>query len=124
MIADTTFASHLLREEHRQAGPAMRFLAARRLLEIRLTIISAGEISVLFRNATLAWEWLAHWAIYRLHRGIVDAAADIDRRLLREGRRLGENDNWFAGFAVYYREPLVSQDAVFDRVPGLHRLRY
>jgi predicted nucleic acid-binding protein len=124
MIADTTFASHLLREQQRQPGPAMRFLAAQRAKTIRLSIISAGEISVLFPNAALAWEWLDDWTIYRLHPGIVDAAADIDRRLLREGGRLGENDTWIAGFALYYREPLISLDAAFDGVPGLRRVRY
>ena len=29
-----------------------------------------------------------------------------------------------AGFALYYREPLVSRDSDFDRVPGLRRVAY
>ena len=64
------------------------------------------------------------WTIYRLHPGIVDAAADVDRQLMDRGERLGENDNWIAGFARYYREPLISRDTDFDRVPGLRRLAY
>jgi predicted nucleic acid-binding protein len=34
------------------------------------------------------------------------------------------NDTWIAGFCLYYRQPLVSLDAAFDRVPGLRRLTY
>ncbi len=59
-----------------------------------------------------------------MHRGIVDAAADVDRDLIRTGDRLGENDNWIAGFAKYYREPVISRDIAFDRVRGLRRLSY
>jgi predicted nucleic acid-binding protein len=40
------------------------------------------------------------------------------------GQRLGENDNWLAGFALYYGVPLVSNDTAFDRVAGLRRLAY
>jgi hypothetical protein len=39
--------------------------------------------------------------------------------LIPRGRRLGENDNWIAGFARDYREPLISRDRGFDAVPGL-----
>ena len=54
----------------------------------------------------------------------VKAAADIDRELIAVGRRLGENDNWIAGFARCYREPLISRDVAFDRVRGLRRIVY
>jgi len=89
-----------------------------------MSIITAGELSVLFPNAAAAWQWLGKWTVYRLHPGIVDAAADIDRELLREGRRLGENDNWIAGFARYYREPLISRDMAFGSVPGIRLALY
>ena len=56
--------------------------------------------------------------------GVVDAAADIDRELILTGERLGENDNWIAGFARYYREALISRDAAFDRVRGIRRVTY
>jgi predicted nucleic acid-binding protein len=125
MIADTTFASDLIQERRRgQRGPASNFLARRRAHTIRLTIITAGEISVLFDNAVAAWEWLQDWSIYRLHRGIMDAAADIDRELTSRGERLGENDNWIAGFAFYYGEPLVTRDLAFDRVSGIRPISY
>ena len=51
-------------------------------------------------------------------------AADIDRLLIQRGERLGENDNWIAGFAAYYRETVLSRDADFDRAPGVRRIAY
>ncbi len=125
MIADTTFASDLIHERWRAVrGPAFNLMSRRRAENIRLTIVTAGEISVLFEDALAAWEWLQDWKIYRLHPGVMDAAADIDRELIGRGERLGENDNWIAGFAFYYGEPVISRDTAFDRVPGIRRVRY
>ena len=64
------------------------------------------------------------WKIYRLHDGVALAAADVDRELSRTGQRLGDNDNWIAGFARYYRQPVISHDDAFDRVPGVRRVNY
>jgi len=125
MIADTNFLSSLVREMHTgQRGPARLFLAEHRRENIRCTIISAGELAVLFPSNAHCWTWLRRWRVLPLHPGIVDAAADVDRQLIRQGARLGENDNWIAGFARYYREPLVSRDGDFDRVPNLRRVAY
>lgn len=62
--------------------------------------------------------------VARLAPEIAYEAAAIDRELMRAGERLGENDNWIAGFARYYREPIVSSDQAFDRVPGIRRISY
>ena len=124
MICDTTFASDLLRERRRRRGPAWQFFVTHRREVMRLSIITVGELAVMFDASWQAWLALSDWTVYRLHPGIVDSAADIDRQLIRTGQRLGENDNWIAGFARYYREPLISRDAAFDRVPGLRRLDY
>ena len=67
---------------------------------------------------------MARWKIYQLHPGVAQQAADIDRALKASGARLGENDNWIAGFAAYYRESLISHDAAFDRAPGVRRIAY
>ena len=125
MIADTTFLSDFLKENRRQInGPASEFLAAHRTAPIRTTIISAAEIAVMFQESSEAFAWLARWKIYPLHTGIAVAAADIDRKLTAKGQRLGENDNWIAGFAAYHREPLISHDLAFDRAPGVRRVNY
>lgn len=124
MIADTTFLSDLLQELRKgMLGPARGFLAKHHE-PVRTTIISVGELAVFFAQSHEAWEWLSRWRIYPLHRGIAQAAADIDRQLKGTGYRLGENDNWIAGFCAYYREPIISHDAAFDRVPGVRRTVY
>jgi predicted nucleic acid-binding protein len=125
MIADTTFLSDLLDERDRRVrGPASCFFHTHRREIIRTTIISVSEIAVLFDSSRVAWQWLRKWTVYRLHDGIANAAADIDRLLRDEGRRLGENDNWIAGFAAYYRQPVISRDRGFDRAPGVRRIPY
>ena len=125
MIADTTFLAHLLQEDRAgRTGPARRFLARHRPETIRTTIISMTEIAVVFSRSAEAWSYFKNWKVYPLHRGIAEAAADVDRELLRQGGRLGENDNWIGGFCRYYREPVISLDGAFDRVRGLRRLSY
>jgi len=125
MIADTTFLSDLLEERDRRIrGPASSFFHMHRREVIRTTIISVSEIAVLFDSSHAAWQWLRKWTVYRLHDGIANTAADIDRLLRDEGRRLGENDNWIAGFAAYYRQPVISRDQGFDRAPGVRRIPY
>jgi predicted nucleic acid-binding protein len=125
MIADTTFVSHWLRERSgRTPRPAHVFLAAHRREVFRTSVITVGEVAVMFAHSWQAWSALDRWSILRLHPGIVDAAADVDREMRRLGQPLGENDTWIAGFARYYRHPIVSRDADFDRVPGVRRLAY
>jgi predicted nucleic acid-binding protein len=125
VIADTTFLVHLLQEDQgARTGPARVFLAAYRREAIRTTIISMAEIAVIFPNSTAAWAHFKNWKVYALHRGIAEMAADVDRELIRTGARLGENDNWIAGFCRYYRESVISLDGAFDRVPELRRLAY
>ncbi len=125
MIADTIFLSDLLREGQRgQRGPASAFFEAHRNQPLRTTIISLAEIAVAFDRSADAWEWFKRWKIYPLHAGVAQQAADIERALRVTGERLGENDNWIAGFAAYYREPLISHDAAFDRAPGVRRVIY
>ena len=125
MIADTNFVSDLLKERGRKLrGPALEFFAAHRSDNIRVSIITIGELAPWFRFSPEVWPAMKRWTIYRLHDGIVNAAADVDRELTKAGRRLGENDNWIAGFCRYYRMPVLSRDLDFDRVPGLRRVHY
>ena len=125
MILDTTFLSdfHHERESNRR-GQAGAFLAAHRAQPILITVISAGEMAVIFDTNAIARRFLNRYRILRLTPEIALAAADVDRELIEEGGRLGENDNWIAGFCRYYGQPIVSRDTAFDRVRGLRRLNY
>ena len=125
MIADTTFLIHFVQEGARgRDGPARTFLARHRREVIRTSIISLAEVAVGFGNSAEAWDYFKWWKVYALHRGVAEAAADVDRQLAATGRRLGENDNWIAGFCRFYQEPVISADAAFDRVPRLRRIAY
>jgi len=125
VIADTTFLIHFAQEGAQgRRGPARAFLAQQRRANIRTSIISLAEVAAGFESSSAAWDYFKWWKIYALHRGIAEAAADVDRELALIGQRLGENDNWIAGFCRFYHEPVISADLAFDRVPGLRRIRY
>jgi predicted nucleic acid-binding protein len=126
MIADATFLSDFHHEHERGIlGPARRFLAAHRNQPLRTTVISAGEIAVIFRTNQEARVFLSRFFTFKkLFTEIAYTAASIDRELIATGERLGENDNWIAAFCRYYSEPLISNDTAFDRVRGLRRLPY
>ena len=106
MIADTTFLSHLLRERDPGAGPATRFLARRRTESFLVTVISVGELAVLFDTNQEARLFLQRYCQLRLFPEIAYAAAEVDRELINRGLRLGENDNWIAGFQQA-RAPMI-----------------
>ena len=125
MIADTTFLIQFANEGAQgRRGSARTFLARHRRDIIRTSIISLAEVAAGFENSASAWDYFKWWKIYALHRGIAEAAADVDRELSIVGQRLGDNDNWIAGFCRFYHEPVISADVAFDRVPRLRRILY
>lgn len=125
MICDTTFLGDLF--EERQAGrrgPAAAFLAAQRQQRLLISVISVGELAVIFEDFNEARKFLSPFRILRLTPEIAYVAAAVDREQMATGRRLGENDNWIAGFCRYYGQPVVSRDVAFDRVGRLRRVAY
>lgn len=126
MIADTTFLSDFRRERERSIiGPARLFSSRHRREPLFTTVISAGEIAVIFDSLADARAFLAPYRTLRLTPEVAYVAAALDRELIgTTGNRLGENDNWIAAFCRYYGQPLVSRDEGFDRVRGLRRLAY
>jgi predicted nucleic acid-binding protein len=48
--------------------------------------------------------------------GLGYRAGRLERALSAKGQRLGENDNWIAATALYYGEPIVTNDNDFARV--------
>ena len=125
MIADTNFLSAY--HDEREAGiigPARRFAAAHRRQRVLVTVISAGEVAVIFPTEAEARRFLSPYRLLRLTPEIAYVAAAIDRDLITIGQRLGENDNWIAAFCRFYSQPLISNDGAFDRVKGLRRLSF
>lgn len=80
------------------------------------------ELAAGMEDNQTARHFVERFRITSLKPEIALAAAEIDRELMETGERLGENDNWIAGFARYYGAALVSNDTAFDRVAGLRRL--
>ena len=125
MIADTTFLIHFHREGITgQRGHARMFFARHRQELVRTSIVSLSEIASGFAASWEAWEYFKRWTVLPVHRGVAEVAADVDREMMAIGQRLGENDNWIAGFCRYYRQPVISLDEAFDRVPRLRRIAY
>jgi len=125
MIADTTFLVDSYNEQVRRlVGPASQFLRTHRTQPLMTTVITAGEFAAGFADAQHARNFLGRWRILNLQPEIAYTAAQIDRELTEAGGRLGENDNWIAGFARYLNQPLISRDQAFDRVHRLRRLDY
>jgi predicted nucleic acid-binding protein len=127
MIADTTFLSDLYNErtgDPPRTGPACNFLSRHRRQRLLATVISAGELAVMFADTREARIFLGNYRVLRLTPEIAYVASAVDRELIRLGARLGENDNWIAGFCCYYGQPIISRDRAFDRVRGLRRLAY
>jgi predicted nucleic acid-binding protein len=125
MFLDTTFLIDLEEElGSRRTGPARAFLGRHRSDIHAVSVISLGELAAGMENNVAARSFLARFRVVPLKLEIALAAATVDRELMAIGGRLGENDNWIAGFARYYGVPLVSNDNAFDRVEGLRRLAY
>jgi predicted nucleic acid-binding protein len=125
MFLDTNFLIDLGRElEGRRVGAARTFLGRHRNRIPSISVISLGELAAGMEDNEAARGFVERFRIVALKPEIALTAAEVDRHLMDIGQRLGENNNWLAGFALYYGVPLVSNDAAFDRVPGLRRLAY
>ena len=125
MFLDTNFLIELEDElAERRVGPARTFLARHRAEASNISVISVGEFAAGVRDSETARNFLSRFRVVTLKPEIALEAADIDRELMISGGRLGENDNWIAGFCRYYGQAVISRGAAFDRVRGLRRLDY
>src|SRR5439155_26173937 len=111
-------------QEHERGvrRPARQFAIGHPAQPILVTEISVRELAEIFESAREARDFLNARRVLRLTPEIAYAAAAVDRELIATGERLGENDNWIAGFCRYYGQALISRDVAFDRVNGLRRV--
>ena len=126
MLLDTSFLIELANEVRagRKNGPAHAWLGHNRNMKLWTTVICLGELAPGMRDHAATRFFLGRYRVVNLHPEVAYRAATLDRDLIRRGGRLGENDNWIAGFALYYGSPLLSNDADFDRVPNLRRVSF
>jgi len=127
MLLDTQFIIDLQREvQAARVGPARTFLGTHRQRPVWVSIVSFGEVAAGMTRSEQAREFFARsgFRMVALKPEMALRAAELDRHLQDEGARLGENDNWIAGTALYCGLSLVTNDPDFDRVPGLRRLHF
>lgn len=126
MLTDTTFWVDLLieRAEEHRARPATEFLASHRAHELRVSVITWGELAEGFREFAPLDLLLKRVKVLSLPQQVAWEASRIQRSLAERGLRLGENDAWIAATAKAWGMPVVTRDAAFERVRGLRTVAY
>ena len=127
MLLDTNFLISLQRELQRSVpGPARQFLASHRRQAVLVSVVSVCEVTAGMTDSATARYFFRRggFRIVNVFPELAYCAAAIDRQLMAEGTRIGEIDTLIAGTAVYYGQPVVTNDSDFDRVPGLRVLNY
>jgi predicted nucleic acid-binding protein len=117
MLTDTTFWLDLVEERRaRRRGPAHAFLAAHRLHELRVSIVTWEELAEGFEASAEVEAILHRVKVLLFSKQVAWETSRIQREL---PQRLGENDSWIAGTARAWGMRLVSRDAAFRRVQRL-----
>jgi predicted nucleic acid-binding protein len=125
MLLDTNFLIDLEEETAAaRVGRARAFLGRHRNRIAFVSVISLGELAAGMEDNESTRRFLSRFRVASLKPEMALRAAAVDRALLAQGLRLGENDTWLAGVALYYGVPIVSADSDFDRVDGLRRISY
>ena len=124
-LFDSNFVMDLEDEHTRDiVGPATKFLGTHRNQPHAVSIISVGEFAAGADDELAVRRFLGSFHWLALKEQIAFTAAEVDRELREDGHRLGENDNWIAGFGRYYSATVVTRDKAFERVRGLKVVRY
>jgi predicted nucleic acid-binding protein len=97
-------------------GPAIAFAHTLRRSAPRISVVTLGELAAGAANEQAMRRFLSRYRVISLKPEIAWLAGRLERALATTGRRLGENDNWIAATALYYGEPIVTNDNDFARV--------
>lgn len=117
MLLDSSYLIDLEQEiAERRVGPAIAFAHAHRRSAPRISIITLGELAAGASDESGTRRFLSRYRVITLKPEIGYLAGRLDRALAAKGQRLGENDNWIAATALYYGEPIVTNDNDFARV--------
>ena len=117
MLLDSSYLIDLEEEiTERKFGPAIAFAHAHRRSAPHISIITLGELAAGASDESDTRRFLARYRVITLKPEIAYLAGRLERALSAKGQRLGENDNWIAATALYYGEPIVTNDNDFARV--------
>jgi predicted nucleic acid-binding protein len=106
-----------------------RGLTGARPSELAVSIVTIGELrlGVLVARDDRSRAQRLNTLLYAeqlspipIDRPVAEAWAQLIQALRAVGRRLPINDSWIAATAIAHGLPVVTQDADYDGVPGLH----
>jgi len=123
LLLDTSALIGLERElANRTVGPVRAYLGRQKAEDLACSTITVGELAS-GASETATRVFLRHLRKIPLSEVLAYRAGELDKRQMRSGRRLGENDNWIAATALHYSATLVYTDGDFDRVEGIKRAK-
>src|SRR5208283_3388530 len=107
LLLDTSVLVGLERElAEREIGPIRAYLGRRRGEELACSTVTVGELAAGGSETTVR-VFLRHLRKIPLSEAIAYRAGELDKKQLRKGQRLGENDNWIAATALHYSSILI-----------------
>jgi predicted nucleic acid-binding protein len=124
LLLDSTFLIDLHDHLRKGGGATLDFMRRHRTEAMVITPISACEYSAGIRHERESRRFLRRFQLVPMGREMALAAGRLDLQQRERGLRLGENDTWQAALAMHLDFTLVSDDADFEKVPGLRRLTH
>jgi|SRR6266850_4110957 len=127
MLLDSNFLIELERElQSARIGAARTFLATHRSQPVLVSVASVCEVAAGMEDNSTARAFFRRGGlrVLNIFSELALRAAELDRDLIARGTRIGEIDTLIAGTALYYSQPLVTNDNDFDRIRGLRLLHY
>jgi|CZKI01.1.fsa_nt_gi predicted nucleic acid-binding protein len=123
LLLDTSALIDLERElAYRNVGPIRAYLGRHKGEELSCSTVTVGELASGGSQAAVQ-VLLRHLRKLPISEAIAYRAGELDKKQMRKGQRLGENDNWIAATALHYSATLVYTDGDLDRIDGIKRAR-
>src|SRR5438094_962521 len=123
LLLDTSALIGLERElAERKVGPVRGYLGRHKAEDLACSTVTVGELAS-DGSETATRVFLRHLRKIPLSETIAYRAAELDKRQMRRGQRMGENDNWIAATALHCSATLVYADGDFDRINGIKRAK-
>jgi predicted nucleic acid-binding protein len=123
LLFDTSILIELERElAENRVGPVRAYLGRHKAEDLACSMITVGELAT-GMNEVATRVLLRNLRKIPISEAVAYRAAELDRKQLSMGLRLGENDTWIAATAQHYSATLVYSAGDFERVDSLKRER-
>lgn len=91
--------------------------------ELRLGVISSRD-SETATSRLSTYQFACQFEPLPIDEAVTDAWAALLARLRAHGRKMPVNDSWIAATALAHEVPLATQDADYDKAPGLTVIKF